>query len=101
MSPLSRSTSPTFFWILGAVIGLPGLVELAGGTLAGHAGAAVQGLCACIMASYLVYCALQLRRGNGAALAQPRARFIGFACLAVFAGAVLFKIGATAGRVFG
>ena len=101
MSPLSRSTSPTFFWIFGAVIGLSGLAELADGALAGKAGNAVHGLCACIMASYLAYCALQFKRGNGAALAQPRARLTGFACLAIYGGAVLFKAGLKAGRVFG
>lgn len=50
---------------------------------------------------FLLYCAVQARRGRRGALASRRTTLVGYACFGLFCLCFAMKVGATALRVFG
>jgi len=101
MKALFRSTSANLYAGLGAVIGVPGASDLLVGITWGDAEDIVTGLTGCVMACYLVYCALLAWKGGYALLDAPRTRRIGYAALALFVAGFSFDVAMTAQRVFG
>lgn len=98
MKPIFRTVSPTFWWIVAAVMGIPGLYDTVTGIARADVADIVRGATSCVVAVYFVYCALICKRDNGARLDQPTVIISGYVVMAIFVAGFLFKIAAIAQR---
>lgn len=92
MKPLFRTTSPIFFWLLSAVILIPGLYDTVSGIERAALVDIAKGLVSFALAAYLMYCAILCQKRDFAALNTQRMIMAGYVLLGLFTAALVFDI---------
>ena len=92
MKPLFRTTSPIFFWLLSAVIVIPGIYDMVSGIERAAIVDIAKGLISFALAAYLMYCAILCHKRDIGALHTPRMIAAGYVLLGLFAAALVFDI---------
>ena len=82
--PPRRGPTASSNFVLAFILGVPGVVNLAGGIHRGTAGDIICGVSALAYALVLLSDALSLRKSGTPRMPQARMLKIGFACLAVY-----------------
>lgn len=82
--PRPRVPSPTMNFVIAALLGVPGMLNLYAGITRSVPGDILSGLAALIYAVLLVRDAISIRKTGLPALPQSRMLIIGFGCLTVY-----------------
>ena len=76
---------------IAALLGIPGMINLAGGAARGSAGDIICGIAALAYAGLLVRDAWYIKKTGAPAMPQARMLMIGFGCLGVYLVGLLIK----------
>jgi len=82
--PRPRVPSPTMNFVIAALLGVPGMLNLYAGITRSVPGDVLSGLAALVYAVLLVRDALSIKKTGLPAMAQSRMLIIGFGCLTVY-----------------
>lgn len=82
--PRPRVPSPTMNFVIAALLGVPGMLNLYAGITRQTPGDILSGLAALVYAVLLVRDAISIRKTGLPAIAQSRMLIIGFGCLTVY-----------------
>ena len=82
--PRPRVPSPTMNFVIAALLGIPGMLNVYGGITRSSPGDILSGLAALVYAALLVRDALHIRKTGLPAIPQARMLLIGFGCLTVY-----------------
>lgn len=82
--PRPRVPSPTMNFVIAALLGIPGLLNIYGGIMRQGLGDILSGLAALVYAVLLVRDALHIKKTGVPAIAQGKMLLIGFGCLTVY-----------------
>jgi len=82
--PRPRVPSPTMNFVIAALLGVPGMLNLYAGITRSVPGDVLSGLAALVYAVLLVRDALSIKKTGVPAMAQSRMLIIGFGCLTVY-----------------
>lgn len=95
MKLLLKRVNPSVYFGVGTLIGVPGACDLLTGVAFGNVEGVIRGITGSVMASYLLYCALVIDRGDVALLETRKVQRIGFTVLAIFSAGFLSDISTT------
>lgn len=93
MRPMFRTTSPVFYWALGALFAIGGTFDLVLGIRHGNALDIYRGAAGCALAWFLVVCAVLCHTGRADRLQRPAMIRAGWICFALFAAGLILKMG--------
>lgn len=82
--PPRRGVTAGSNFVLAALLGIPGLINLVGGVTRGEAGNIICGIAALAYGLLLLRDALHIRKTGVPAMPQKQMLLIGFGCLAVY-----------------
>jgi len=82
--PRPRVPSPTMNFVIAALLGVPGMLNLYAGITRSVPGDVLSGLAALVYAVLLVRDAISIKKTGLPAMAQSRMLIIGFGCLTVY-----------------
>jgi len=82
--PRPRVPSPTMNFVIAALLGIPGMLNVYGGIVRSSPGDILSGLAALVYAALLVRDALHIKKTGLPAIPQARMLLIGFGCLTVY-----------------
>lgn len=82
--PRPRVPSPNMNFVIAALLGVPGMLNIYGGFTRSSPGDILSGLAALVYAVLLVRDALHIKKTGLPAIAQARMLLIGFGCLTVY-----------------
>ncbi|WP_306391414.1 hypothetical protein [Telluria beijingensis] len=82
--PRPRVPSPTMNFVIAALLGVPGMLNVYGGITRSSPGDILSGLAALVYAALLVRDALHIKKTGLPAIPQARMLLIGFGCLTVY-----------------
>ena len=89
--PRPRVPSPNMNFVIAALLGIPGLLNIYGGITQQIPGDILSGLAALVYAVLLVRDALYIKKTGLPAIPQAKMLLIGFGCLAVYLIGILLK----------
>ena len=82
--PRPRVPSPTMNFVIAALLGIPGMLNIYSGITRQSPGDILSGLAALVYAVLLLRDALHIKKTGVPAIAQSRMLLIGFGCLSVY-----------------
>ncbi|WP_137172758.1 hypothetical protein [Massilia sp. HP4] len=82
--PRPRVPSPTMNFVIAALLGVPGMLNVYGGITRSSPGDILSGLAALVYAALLVRDALHIKKTGLPAIPQAKMLLIGFGCLTVY-----------------
>lgn len=82
--PRPRVPSPTMNFVIAALLGVPGLLNIYAGFTRGQPGDILSGIAALVYAVLLVRDALSIKKTGQPAIPQSRMLIIGFGCLTLY-----------------
>lgn len=82
--PRPRVPSPTMNFVIAALLGVPGMLNIYGGITRQSPGDILSGLAALVYALLLVRDALHIKKTGQPAIPQAKMLLIGFGCLTVY-----------------
>lgn len=89
--PRPRVPSPKANFVIAALLGIPGILNIYAGFVRQVPGDVISGLAALVYAMLLVRDALHIKKTGVPAIPQARMLLIGFACLAVYLAGMFLK----------
>ena len=89
--PRPRVPSPTMNFVIAALLGVPGMLNVYGGITRSSPGDILSGLAALVYAALLVRDALHIKKTGVPAMTRRRINTIGLGCLALYFVGVMVK----------